>query len=153
MNNAAQATAAKTVRAEQSPCFFAGPYTAESFTTAPAFAVFEGEAADPGPVPFALFDLDGYGTFGDLDEASAATGLDVQASEPEVCDDENDGRAFDDTHAALAHLRAGGALCKVPDSEGSPHYRLLVVAQVEDVSAAEHERRMAFLGFAHWGCK
>jgi hypothetical protein len=119
-----------------SPCFVCGPYTLESIDAAPPFAVFKGDAEDPGPVVWEIFDIGGNGDT--IEQASDVTGLLICASEPERDDEacsqletrNTRGQTFDDNDACLAYLRAGGALCKVHDYEGSPHYRLLVVEDV-----------------------
>lgn len=108
-----------------SPCFVRGPYTLESLCAAPMFSVFKGDVPDPGPVVWEVFDIDG--TLGDTGAASEITGLIVTGSEPERDDDDCEGTRYTDEDAWLAFLRAGGTVCKVPDEEGSPFYRMLVV--------------------------
>jgi hypothetical protein len=116
-----------------SPSFVPGPYTLESIDAAPPFAVFKGDAEDPGPLVWEIFDIGDAAR--DIERASEVTGLLICASEPErddeVCSElkilNTRGLTFDDNDACLAYLRAGGALCKVHDYEGSPYYRLLVV--------------------------
>jgi hypothetical protein len=115
------------MKTENSPTFYAGPYTCDVLHAAPLFAVFKGPAPDVKPGRWEIFELDGC-THGDTEHASEVTGLSVLDSEPERDDDACDGDpSFDDVDAALAYLRNGGALCKVPDHDGSKYYRFLVV--------------------------
>ncbi len=91
-----------------------------------------------------LFNIEGC-TAGDEHEARRVTGLPVCVEEPELDwstmsgEDEDDwtdeqreageaeSKKYDDLDAAVAFLKAGGTLCKVPDRVGSPHFRMLVV--------------------------
>ncbi len=106
-----------------------GPYTRETFTQGlPDYSLLVGPSrvVESAPVVWDLFDLDGC-EHGDVDVATRRIGAPVQATEPEVDSDfEKDG--YDEFDAALSYLRAGGALCKVPDWDGSAHFRLMVVA-------------------------
>ncbi len=114
----------------RSPMLVAGPYLEETLHAAPPFAVFVGQpdpSFDPGSLVWDLFDI-GSGTLGDLEEAARKTGLHVLSYEPEIDRDAaeaNEGR--NDFDAALAYLKAGGVLCKVPDSPKSPYYHLMSV--------------------------
>lgn len=110
-----------------------GPYTRELLEEGPLpdFSLLVGpsRAVDPGPVVWDLFEMVGA-RIGDVDEASAMIGLDVIRQEPERDAESHDLQGdprFDDIDAALAYVRAGGALCKVPDYRGSKHFRFLVV--------------------------
>jgi hypothetical protein len=99
------------------------------FYSAPDYFVFAGPTeATPGGFKWAVFDLDGN-DLPDLDAATARVGFEVYSSQPELdleFADENDG--FDDYDAALAFLASGGMLVKVPDHDGSPHWRLYVAS-------------------------
>lgn len=114
----------------KSPMLVAGPHTAGSFHDAVPFAVFVGQpdpSFDPGTLVWSVFDIE-FGTVGDLEEASRKTGLPVTSFEPEVdqeAREANEGR--DDLDAALAYLKAGGVLCKVPDAANSRHYHMMSV--------------------------
>lgn len=104
-----------------------GPYTKEILSEIPDYSLLVGPArvAESKAVVWDLFDLDGC-SHGDVDEASRRVGLPVALREPEV-DYEAARPHEDDLDAALSYLRAGGALCKVPDRPGSTCFRLMVV--------------------------
>ncbi len=105
-----------------------GPYTKDALTEVPDYSLLVGPArvSESKPVVWDLFDVDGDCAHGDVEEASRRIGLPVSLQEPEV-DHEAARRHEDDLDAALSYLRAGGALCKVPDRPGSTCFRLLVV--------------------------
>jgi hypothetical protein len=113
-----------------SPMLLAGPYDVEVFQSAPPFSVFAGQPSpgfSVGSLVWDMFDISGS-EHGDLEEASCKTGLHVLSYNPEAdrdASEANGGR--DDFDAALAFLKAGGVLCKVPDAPGSPYYRLMSV--------------------------
>ncbi len=104
-----------------------GPYTKDGLAEIPDYSLLVGPArvAESKSVVWDLFDLVGC-AHGDLNEASRRVGLPVLLQEPEV-DNEAVRPHEDDLDAALSYLRAGGALCKVPDRPGSTCFRLLVV--------------------------
>jgi hypothetical protein len=105
--------------------------TKETFGAAAPWTVFRGEAADPGPVFWGLFDIEpgDYGFVEDPDHDLESLGVDF--IEPELDSDYRSEQpaSADDLDAALAYLRRGGALCKVPDAPGSRYWRLLVVGE------------------------
>jgi hypothetical protein len=78
-----------------------------------------------------LFDIE-PGDYGFVeDPAHDLEALGVDFTEPELDDDYRSEQpaGADDLDAALAYLRRGGSLCKVPDAPGSPYWRLLVVGE------------------------
>ena len=116
------------------PTLWVGPTVMkEDFAAAPDYAVISGLVenvefrGDVGTLVWDLFSIEGC-TMGDHERAREITGLPVCVEEPEIDNDsEEENRGLDDHDAAIAFLRKGGTICKVPDSEGSPHFRLLVV--------------------------
>lgn len=111
------------------------PITRETLLAAKPFTLISGEAESNGFAHWAVFELSGC-TRGDTDHASELTGVDVFDMSP-MRDDEAcyelrkpDGSQYDDFDAALAYLNKGGTLMKVPDEEGSPHWRLLVAVSI-----------------------
>lgn len=104
-----------------------GPYTKELLESGlPDYAVLVGPSrvAESPQVVWDLFDVDASPDM--LSLARGYVGLPVSGLEPEA-DHEVGGQDGDDLDAALSYLRSGGALCKVPDSPRSRHFRLLVV--------------------------
>ncbi len=104
-----------------------GPYTKELLESGlPDYAVLVGPSrvVESPQVVWDLFDVDASPDM--LSLARGYVGLPVSGLEPEA-DHEVGGQDGDDLDAALSYLRSGGALCKVPDSPGSKHFRLMVV--------------------------
>jgi hypothetical protein len=114
--------------------------TREKINAAPMWTIFNGPARAPGPMMWAVFDIsDNYS------QAMVARmeKLDVHPSEPEL-DSEFESeqpQGADDISAGLAYLSSGGTLCKVPDTEASKSWRLLVVGtEVRPVTPITRER-------------
>lgn len=118
------------LRPEDCSLFVPGPYTRELMESAPPYSVFIGLVdeslhAELDKVYWETFDVEH-----DSDLACEKTGLEVFTEEPELDNEfysEQSVETADDLDAALCYLLKGGALCKVPDEEGSPHYRFLTV--------------------------
>lgn len=116
--------------------------TKERFFEAPMWTIFVGDSEDPGPVVWELFDVSDMGSLEEMDRRLEELGLLAQT--PQKVDDAvQPHEDTDDLDAALAFLRLGGALCKVPDDEdphasGSKYWRLLVVEPLALVSVFLH---------------
>ncbi len=110
-------------------------HTRDSICAAPNFMVLVGEAEDPQIPAWALFETSGC-TCGDTELATKMTGVEVFDLSPSRDDElcvgltKANGEQFDDIDAALAYLRKGGTLCKVPDHEGSKHFRFLAAVSI-----------------------
>lgn len=108
-----------------------GTITKETFAAAPAWTMFRGAAADPGPIFWDLFDFNINDTDFEEDPAHDLEALRIKFTQPELDSEYQSEQpaGADDNDAALAYLRRGGTLCKVPDAPGSPYWRLLVVGE------------------------
>lgn len=100
------------------------PITRRDLEEAPAWTIFSGPAEDPGPLEWGVMEISPATPYpeGILAKMEA---LHVVCDEPQRDDEAEEKK--DDIDAALAYLRSGGTLCKVPDEEGSKYWRLLVV--------------------------
>lgn len=96
--------------------------TRKRLEDAPMWTIFTGDAEDPGPVVWDVFSI----SAGEVDRKMVEFGVIMEM--PQIDNNEPQPRyEADDLDAALAFLRSGGALCKVPDSADSPYWRLLVI--------------------------
>ncbi len=109
--------------------------TRASLEAARPYEQISGEAEDTGIPGWAVFELSGC-THGDTEAATERARVEVFDLAP-LRDDEacagiisDRGEPFDDFDAALAYLNRGGTLMKVPDFEGSEHYRFLVAVSI-----------------------
>jgi hypothetical protein len=111
--------------------------TKKELEDAPYWTIFEGQAEDPGSVGWALFYIYPVEDHPE-DVTTKMSSLDVSLFEPEIDGDKKQPRGdVDDLDAALAYLRDGGKLCKVPDRMDSSYWRLLAVGvhpeEIEEV--------------------
>ena len=102
---------------------------------APMWTIFQGDAEDPGPVLWDIFHISPADSYSEAIERRMEE-LGVVMEGPQSEGDPENGiqprNNVDDLDAALAFLRSGGALCKVPDDEDpssprSKYWRLLVI--------------------------
>ena len=107
------------------------------------WTIFNGLAEDPGPILWDVFHISPASSYpSDVQEEMDARGVSMDMPQIEDVAREPQPRAdVDDIDAALAFLRSGGALCKVPDEEGSKYWRLLVV---EPMALARLYLRLAY---------
>lgn len=99
------------------------------------WTIFTGAAEDPGSVLWGIFSISPADPYSEeierrMDELGVVMEGPQSEGDPENGVQPRDD--VDDTDAALAFLRSGGALCKVPDDEdpASPrakYWRLLVI--------------------------
>lgn len=89
------------------------------------WTIFTGSAEDPGPIVWDIFCIN-YGLYSEEIERKMEE-LGISEEMPQVDDNAPQPYEVNDLDAALSFLRSGGALCKVPDSEGSNYWRLLVI--------------------------
>lgn len=116
----------------------AGRITRRQIEDAPMWTIFRGEAVDPGPIKWEIFEPGPADPWPE-DVLAKMELLSVWVEEPEIEDDWAAGGSWrrfrfhrpDDGDAALAYLNKGGVLCKVPDTMNSKYWRLLVVRDKE----------------------
>jgi hypothetical protein len=105
--------------------------TRKCLEDAPMWTIFTGAAEDPGPIRWDVAAI--YPEPYPEEIERKMEGLGILLEEPQREDAaEEQPSSEDDIGAALAFLRSGGALCKVPDSEdatspNSKYWRLLVI--------------------------
>lgn len=105
---------------------------------APMWTIFTGDAEDPGPILWDIFHITPADSYPEeverkMDELGVTMDMPQKEDDPEESPQPRDD--VDDVDAALAFLRSGGALCKVPDAEDptSPrakYWRLFVIEPV-----------------------
>lgn len=103
--------------------------TKQDFEDAAPWTIFQGKAEDPGIRDWALFS--GFDVPDGSAEKIETLGYEGGDEEPEIFNDHDYGKKVDDLDAALRYLSLGGTLCKVPDAEGSPYYRMIAVWRLQ----------------------
>lgn len=115
-----------------------GLITRRRLEEAPSWTVFKGPAEDPGRIKWELFEPEPVEEH-PQDVQMRMLRLGVWLEEPEIDAEWRHSKRWhwrwiwppwrrpDDLDAALAYLRRGGTLCKVPDTMDSKYWRLLVI--------------------------